>query len=324
MPVHETGTGPPAVAAIRRHSSLRTSGGMPSCVRRPQRRSPARRPGGRRTPRPRHQAPRRERAECRVPRTTTTPGDPPAPPTTPPARAGPDPARDARLHPTPRAARPPPGAERARASGECVRATIAGGRRMSRPLVRERDEPASSACAVPHPALASPVAASGRKRRVRTPVDHGSSPVRPREHEHGAADPRAARRTASTTTRRPGPQCVAGRAVGWGCVSAREVALRRTHVELLRATDLVQRVVVELAPLGDPAGQAPDREQHREHPRREAHRLVDDAGVEVDVRVELAVDEVLVLERDLLELLRDVEQVVLHAEGLEDLVARTP
>ncbi len=50
------------------------------------------------------------------------------------------------------------------------------------------------------------------------------------------------------------------------------------------------------------------------------HRLVDDAGVEVDVRVEAPLDEVVVGERDLLELLRDVEERVLHAEVGEDLV----
>jgi len=70
----------------------------------------------------------------------------------------------------------------------------------------------------------------------------------------------------------------------------------------------------------DPARQAADREEHREHPGREAHGLVDDAGVEVDVRVELALPEVVVVERDVLELLGDVQQVVLDAEGGEHLV----
>jgi hypothetical protein len=57
------------------------------------------------------------------------------------------------------------------------------------------------------------------------------------------------------------------------------------------------------------------------HVQREAHRLVDEARVEVDVRVELALDEVLVLERDLLELDGDVDERVL-ADRVEDLVAR--
>jgi hypothetical protein len=49
--------------------------------------------------------------------------------------------------------------------------------------------------------------------------------------------------------------------------------------------------------------------------------LVDEARVEVDVRVELALDEVLVLERDALELDGDVEERVL-ARDLEDLVGQ--
>ena len=50
-------------------------------------------------------------------------------------------------------------------------------------------------------------------------------------------------------------------------------------------------------------------------------RLVDEAGVEVDVRVQLAADEVVVAERDLLELQGDVEQRVL-AGDLEHVVGR--
>src|SRR5699024_4299680 len=56
-------------------------------------------------------------------------------------------------------------------------------------------------------------------------------------------------------------------------------------VHLPRAADLGGRVVDHLPPLGDPARCAPDGEQRGEHVRREAHRLVDQAGVEVDVRV---------------------------------------
>ena len=50
-----------------------------------------------------------------------------------------------------------------------------------------------------------------------------------------------------------------------------------------------------------------------------AERAVDDAAVEVDVRVELALDEVAVVERRLLELLGDVEQRIVDAE-----LARAP
>ena len=62
-----------------------------------------------------------------------------------------------------------------------------------------------------------------------------------------------------------------------------------------------------LLPLGQPAHCARDGEHHGEHFRREAHGLVDDAGVEVHVGIELALDEVLVLERDPLQFQRDVQ-----------------
>ncbi|MBG9885581.1 hypothetical protein ABE10_03050, partial [Bacillus toyonensis] len=81
-------------------------------------------------------------------------------------------------------------------------------------------------------------------------------------------------------------------------------------------------VVLELTPLRQPAGEAADREQDREHARGEAHRLVDDARVEVDVRVEPALLEVVVGEGDLLELLREVEKRIGDSELGEDLVRR--
>src|SRR5690606_17208888 len=55
----------------------------------------------------------------------------------------------------------------------------------------------------------------------------------------------------------------------------RELALRRSRVQLLRAADLRLRVEVQLAPLREPARQPADREQHGEHARGKAHRLVD-------------------------------------------------
>src|SRR5215213_4832256 len=93
------------------------------------------------------------------------------------------------------------------------------------------------------------------------------------------------------------------------------------RVDLARAGDLLLLVVDHLEPLGDPAARARDREQDGEHAHGHPERLVDQARVEVDVRVELALDEVLVLERDLLELQGDLEQRV-DAGDLEDVVRR--
>src|SRR5581483_2013454 len=54
---------------------------------------------------------------------------------------------------------------------------------------------------------------------------------------------------------------------------------------------------------------------------REAHRLQRDARIEVDIRIELLLDEILILERDALELHRDVqERIVLDAELVQDLM----
>src|SRR5207247_8827186 len=64
-----------------------------------------------------------------------------------------------------------------------------------------------------------------------------------------------------------------------GHVLSRVVA----EIYLLRARDLLLVVEHELGPLGHPARRTRDGEQHREHRDGDAHRLVDDAGVEIDV-----------------------------------------
>ena len=95
-----------------------------------------------------------------------------------------------------------------------------------------------------------------------------------------------------------------------GCVDRGVVARLGADVELAGPGDL--RVLVEhLLPVGQPARGARDGEEDGEHLEREPHGLVDEARVEVDVGVEPARGEVLVVERDLLELERDVEQRVL-------------
>src|SRR3954453_17498635 len=77
-------------------------------------------------------------------------------------------------------------------------------------------------------------------------------------------------------------------------------ALGGADVDLARAADLGRGALDHLLPVRQPARQAPDGEEDREHLGGEAHRPIDETGVEVDVRVELALDEVLVVERDLL------------------------
>src|SRR3954463_9527649 len=91
-------------------------------------------------------------------------------------------------------------------------------------------------------------------------------------------------------------------------IEGQVVAARRAEVDLPRAGDLLVLVEQHLLPLREPARGARDGEQDREHVDREPHGLVDQARVEIDVRIELPLDEVLVLEGDALELQRDVEE----------------
>ena len=89
--------------------------------------------------------------------------------------------------------------------------------------------------------------------------------------------------------------------------------------DLARTGDLLLAVAEHLVPLREPADGPADREEDGEEVGREAHRLVDEARVEVDVRVELPLDEVVVLERDPLQLDGDRQERVLPGD-LEDLV----
>src|SRR5258705_10529835 len=77
------------------------------------------------------------------------------------------------------------------------------------------------------------------------------------------------------------------------------IATRGAGIELARASDLLVRILDHLAPLADPADGAGDRKQHGEHRGRETHRLQRDPRIEVYIRVELAFDEIFVVQRDL-------------------------
>src|SRR5690606_3844830 len=89
---------------------------------------------------------------------------------------------------------------------------------------------------------------------------------------------------------------------------------RGADIQLLRATDLALRVILKFTPVRDPTGQPANREQHGEHARREAHSLVNDAGIEVDVRVKAALDEVLVVESDIFKLLSELKHRIAHTQ----------
>ena len=113
-------------------------------------------------------------------------------------------------------------------------------------------------------------------------------------------------------------ECPAGRVSALAVLQGHVVAFGLAGVHLAGPVD-ARALLDQLVPVRQPARRAPDREQHREHVRREAQRLVDQPRVEVDVRVEPPAHEVVVGQCDLLELERNVEQRVL-ADHLEHVV----
>src|SRR5215472_7161355 len=92
------------------------------------------------------------------------------------------------------------------------------------------------------------------------------------------------------------------------------VALSRASKQLARTHQLGIGICDHLGPLRHPADRARDREENGEHRGREPHRLQDDPRVEVYIRVQLAADKIIIVERNLFELHREIEQwVVLNA-----------
>src|SRR5690242_11562827 len=93
-----------------------------------------------------------------------------------------------------------------------------------------------------------------------------------------------------------------------------------TEVDLARPRNFLLRVEEHLFPLRDPAGSARNREEDREHRHRETHRLINQAGIEVHVGIELALDEVIVFEGDAFTFESDFQERVL-AHEFEDFIS---
>ena len=85
-------------------------------------------------------------------------------------------------------------------------------------------------------------------------------------------------------------------------------------IELAWAGEPGFRIGHHLVPMGNPADRAGDGENRREHRRRQPQGAEDDAGIEIDVGIELALDEVIVGEDDALQLHRQLEERI----ALED------
>src|SRR2546426_2034892 len=84
-----------------------------------------------------------------------------------------------------------------------------------------------------------------------------------------------------------------------------------SKVDLAWPRNLLLGIQEHFFPLGDPPRSARNREQDGKHGHRETHRLINQAGVEIHVGIELALDEVFVLESDSLAFESDFEERVL-------------
>ena len=101
-----------------------------------------------------------------------------------------------------------------------------------------------------------------------------------------------------------------------------DVAIRGAHIELARTADALLGILDHFLPLRDPADGARDSKQHGEHRHREAHGPQRDTRIEVDVRIKFLLDEVVVLQRDALQLHGNFQDLlVLDAERVQHLVA---
>src|SRR5882672_7182343 len=94
------------------------------------------------------------------------------------------------------------------------------------------------------------------------------------------------------------------------------------QVDLPRAGNFLFGIEEHLLPLRDPTGSARNREQNREHGHGEPHRLVDEAGVEVHVGIELTLHKIFIFEGDALAFESDLEKRVL-AHQIEYFVGNT-
>src|SRR5712664_3852087 len=87
-----------------------------------------------------------------------------------------------------------------------------------------------------------------------------------------------------------------------------------SEVDLARPRNLLLGVEEHLFPLRDPAGSARYREEDGKHGHRKSHRLINEAGVEIHVGIELALHEVVVFQGDAFALQCDFEKGVLAHE----------
>ena len=74
------------------------------------------------------------------------------------------------------------------------------------------------------------------------------------------------------------------------------------QIDLSWPRDFLLAIEQHFLPLRNPPRCSRNREEHWKHGDRQTHRLIDKARVKIHVRIELSLDEVLILERDSLAL----------------------
>src|SRR5215470_4919609 len=85
--------------------------------------------------------------------------------------------------------------------------------------------------------------------------------------------------------------------------------------------DLLLGIGHQLLPLRQPSGRAWNGEEHGEHFGPESHRLVHDSRIEIDIGIELALHEVIILESDALQFQGDLD-LGIATRDFEDPVGR--
>lgn len=101
------------------------------------------------------------------------------------------------------------------------------------------------------------------------------------------------------------------------------ITMLAAHVHLAWPTDAIGVLVHHLAPMGHPPYRTRHCEQHREHVLGNADGLVDDTRVEIDIRVQLTLDEVVVCQGLLLQIDGQVQErlCLVVLDGLQDRIA---
>jgi len=101
-----------------------------------------------------------------------------------------------------------------------------------------------------------------------------------------------------------------------------EISFARSFEHLSRPSDTLLGVVKKLFPLSEPSDGPGNREENWKHLHRKTHRLINEAGVEVYVWIQIALDEEVFVKCDPFEFQRDIQERV-SPGNLEHLVSRS-